>query len=66
MNDPDRDNLFADDPALDCMIFEHLRKQERKSRGGCGCLGLLLLVALPAAYGSLRWMASSLARCFLS
>ena len=42
--------LLDNDPALDYILYEEMRKDERgggnKPKGG-GCMGLLLLVVLP-------------------
>jgi hypothetical protein len=45
------DNLFDDDDALDCMIYDSLErennKQPKNNRGRGGCLGLILLLGVP-------------------
>ena len=43
-------NLLDDDPALDCILFEEMRKEDRGNRQkrGSGCLGLLVLMVVPA------------------
>jgi len=49
MPDDRHDNIFADDDALDFIIYEEFEKQgqERKSSKG-GCLGIMALLLLPA------------------
>ncbi|MDD3813561.1 MAG: hypothetical protein PHZ02_02855 [Desulfocapsaceae bacterium] len=47
MHDDKHDNIFADDDALDFIIYEELEKQGQERKGGKGgCLGVVLL--LPA------------------
>ncbi len=42
----DHDGLIDDDPALDCLLFEEMRRDNnQRSRGGC--LGLLLTLLIP-------------------
>lgn len=42
--------LLDDDPALDCILLEEMRKEGRGNRQkpGSGCLGLLVLMVMPA------------------
>lgn len=49
MHDDGHDNIFADDDALDFIIYEELEKrgQERKDGKG-GCFGMVVLLLLPA------------------
>jgi len=50
MNDDEHHNTFDDDPALDYIIYRELEKEikhDGKGKGG-GCLGLILLLILPA------------------
>jgi len=50
MRDDEHHNTFDDDNTLDFIIYEELEKQvKRENNGKRGCLGLVLLLALPAA-----------------
>ena len=50
MHDDRQNNIFADDDALDFIIYEELEKhdQERKDGKG-GSFGIVLLLLLPVA-----------------
>ena len=50
MNDDRNDNIFDKDDALDFIIFKELEKHDQE-RKGCkgGCLGIVVLLLLPAA-----------------
>jgi hypothetical protein len=44
------DNLFTDDYALDFMICEDFKQQDKGRKGGkSGCFGFVVLLLLPAA-----------------
>jgi len=50
MNDDRNDNTFDGDDALDFMIFKDLEKHAQDRKGGNGgCLGIVVLLLLPAA-----------------
>jgi len=50
MHDDKSDNIFADDDALDFIIYEELEKQDRERKGGkSGCFGFVVLLLLPVA-----------------
>ena len=50
MHDDKSDNIFADNDALDFIIYEELEKQERERKGGKGgCFGIVVLLLLPVA-----------------
>ncbi len=50
MHDDRHDNIFADDDALDFIIYEELEKQDRPQKGGkSGCLVIVALLLLPVA-----------------
>jgi hypothetical protein len=46
MQDDRHDNIFADDDALDFIIYEELEKQNRERKSGC--FGIIVLLLLPA------------------
>ena len=49
MRDDGHDNIFADDDALDFIIYEEVEKQGREQKDGKGgCFGLVVLLLLPA------------------
>lgn len=49
MPDDRHDNIFADDDALDFIIYEELEKQGQKRKSGKGgCLVIVALLFLPA------------------
>ena len=56
MSDDFEDNrgLIDDDPALDCIIYEDMNKEERRPGGTGGCLSLILILFLPALYFIIR------------
>ena len=41
-------SLLDDDPALDCILFEKMRKEDRHQNGKGGCLGILVIFLIPA------------------
>jgi len=50
MHDDGNDNIFADDDALDFIIYEELEKQDRQRKDGkSGCLSMVVLLLLPMA-----------------
>lgn len=50
MHDGGHDNIFADDDALDFIIYEEIEKQNRERKGGKGgCFGIVVLLMLPMA-----------------
>ncbi|MBU3946321.1 MAG: hypothetical protein KKB91_07150 [Proteobacteria bacterium] len=50
MHDDRPDNTFADDDALDFIIYEELEKEGRERKGGKGgCFGIVMLLLLPVA-----------------
>ncbi|MDO9067340.1 MAG: hypothetical protein Q7W05_02655 [Deltaproteobacteria bacterium] len=50
MHDDRHDNIFADDDALDFIIYEEFEKQDRQQKGGKGgCLGIITLLLFPVA-----------------
>jgi hypothetical protein len=49
MHDDKSDNIFADDDALDFIINDELEKHDQERKGGKGgCLGVVVLLLLPA------------------
>ena len=49
MHDDKHDNIFADDDALDFILYEKIEKQVQKRKGGKGgCFGIFVLLLLPA------------------
>lgn len=45
----DKPDIFADDDALDFIIYEEFEKQGRERKNGKGgCLGIVMLLLLPA------------------
>lgn len=46
MDDHD-DNIFDDDDALDYIIYEEVEKEVNDAEGGSGCLGVILILAVP-------------------
>lgn len=42
------DGLLDDDPALDCILFEEMSKEQRQPRNSSGCLGVVIILLLPA------------------
>lgn len=46
-NQDDHDGLIDDDPALDCILFEEMRRDSNQPNRG-GCLGLLLILMTSA------------------
>lgn len=50
LHDDRHDNIFADDDALDFIIYEELEKQGRERQDGKGgCFGFVVLLLLPVA-----------------
>lgn len=49
-NDDEFNGLFDDDPALDYILFEEMRKEESHQKGRGGCLGILVIFLIPACY----------------
>ena len=50
MHDDKHDNIFADDDALDFIIYEEFEKGDRERKDGkCGCFGIIVLLLLPVA-----------------
>ena len=48
MHDDKHDNIFADDDALDFIIYEEFEKHDRERKGGKGgCFGIVVLLLLP-------------------
>jgi hypothetical protein len=47
-NDDEYNGLIDDDPALDCILFEEMRKDEISPTGRGGCLGMLIICFIPA------------------
>ena len=49
-DDEEYNGLLDDDPALDCILLEEMRKEDvtQKKRGGC--LGILLIFLFPVFY----------------
>jgi len=44
------DNIFADDDALDFIVYDELEKQDQKQKGAKGgCFGIVMLLLLPVA-----------------
>ena len=49
MDDDRNDNIFDKDDALDFIIFKDLEKHHQERKGGKGgCLGIVVLLLLPA------------------
>jgi prephenate dehydrogenase len=50
MHDDSHDNIFADDDALDFIIYEELENQGRDRKDGKGgCFGIVVLLLIPVA-----------------
>lgn len=43
----DDDNLFHEDDALDCMVFDELNKENNTSPKG-GCFSVIIILIIPA------------------
>ena len=56
MSDDFEDNrgLIDDDPALDYILYEEMNKDDGRPSGKGGCLGLMLILFLPALYFMIR------------
>jgi len=39
----EEDNIFDEDDAFDCILFREEEKDEKKGRGGPGCLSTILV-----------------------
>jgi hypothetical protein len=52
MSDDLQDNqgLLDEDPALDCILYEDMNKEDSRPSGKGGCLGLMLILFLPILY----------------
>jgi hypothetical protein len=52
MSDDFEDNqgLLDEDPALDCILYEEMNKEDGRPSGKGGCLGLLIILFLPMLY----------------
>lgn len=46
-DDEEYNGLFDDDPALDCILFEEMRKENAQKKGRGGCLGILVIFLIP-------------------
>ncbi len=46
-DDEEYNGLFEDDPALDCILFEEMRKENAQNEGRGGCLGILIIFLIP-------------------
>jgi hypothetical protein len=55
-DDGEYNGLFDDDPALDCILFEEMRKDEIPSKGRGGCLGILIIFLIPACYLAIHFV----------
>ena len=58
MHDDRNDNIFSDDDVVDFLIYDECEKQGGgQKRGKGGCLGVVLLLLLPAV-GTIiiRWV----------
>ena len=42
-NDDEYNGLLDDDPALDCVLFEEMRKEDAQRKGRGGCFGILVI-----------------------
>lgn len=50
-NDDDEYNgLLDDDSALDCILFEEMRKENAQRTGRGGCLGILIIFLIPTCF----------------
>lgn len=47
-HDEDSDNIFDEDDALDYIMQQEVEQESIAEQGKGGCLGLILLVVLPA------------------
>ena len=47
--------IVDDDPALDCILYEEMTKEDKNRQNGGGCLGVVILLA-PLA-GGVLWLA---------
>lgn len=50
-DEPSRDGLIDDDPALDYILYETIQKKDKQNNNtrGNSCLGVILLFLLPAS-----------------
>lgn len=51
MNDErgEPNGLLDDDPALDCILFEEMKKENARPGNNPGCLGMVAMLLLPVA-----------------
>lgn len=49
----DDNNIFDKDDALDYVIYEDINKKKRDGSGNGGCLGIVILLIFPVAWGVL-------------
>lgn len=42
--------LIDNDPALDCILFEEIRKEDSQQKRRGGCFGILAFFLIPACY----------------
>jgi len=49
-NGDEYNGLLDDDPALDCILFEEMRKEDAQRRERGGCLGILIIFLIPVCY----------------
>lgn len=49
-NGDEYNGLLDDDPALDCILFEEMRKEDAQRRERGGCLGMLVILLIPTSY----------------
>lgn len=55
-NDDDEYNgLLDDDPALDCILYEEIQKDNVQQKGRGGCLGILVIFFIPSCYLLIHW-----------
>jgi hypothetical protein len=50
----DNQGLLDDDPALDCILYEEMNKEDRRPSGKGGCLSMMLILFLPTLYFVIR------------
>lgn len=49
-NDDEYNGFLDEDPALDCILFEEIRKKDAPQSGRGGCLGMMVILSIPACY----------------
>ena len=50
------DNIFDEDDALDCILFEEVSSESKKTDNNAGCISLIVIASIPLA--SFAWWLS--------